>query len=119
MRRAYEQEISNIIGQNIRLFRMKAGLSQIKLSYMLGVTFQQVQKYEKGETRIYASTLYNVATHLKTPVADFFKDLPKQETLPSRVGLEKMFNDIAGLSTKQRQTVALVIKLLKDAETRS
>lgn len=51
-------------------------MSQMKLGDALGLTFQQVQKYENGKNRISAATLYKVASILQTPVSFFFQGLP-------------------------------------------
>jgi transcriptional regulator with XRE-family HTH domain len=64
------------VGARVRLRRMLIGMSQEKLGEMLGVTFQQVQKYEKGANRIGASRLFEVSQILDVPVQFFFDDLP-------------------------------------------
>ncbi len=64
------------VGSRVRLRRMMLGLSQEKLGESLGITFQQIQKYEKGTNRIGASRLQNIATVLKVPVSFFFEDAP-------------------------------------------
>ena len=64
------------VGSRVRLRRTMLGFSQEKLGENLGITFQQVQKYEKGANRIGASRLQQIAAVLKTPVAFFFEDLP-------------------------------------------
>jgi len=64
------------VGSRVRLRRTMVGLSQEKLGDQLGVTFQQVQKYEKGSNRIGASRLQEIATALSVPVAFFFEDAP-------------------------------------------
>ena len=63
------------VGSRVRLRRMLIGMSQEKLGENLGLTFQQVQKYEKGANRIGASRLYDIATILSVPVSYFFDDL--------------------------------------------
>ncbi|MGI9352816.1 MAG: helix-turn-helix domain-containing protein [Rhizobiaceae bacterium] len=64
------------VGSRVRLKRTMMGMSQEKLGESLGVTFQQVQKYEKGANRIGASRLQQISSILKTPVAFFFEDAP-------------------------------------------
>ncbi|OKL44470.1 helix-turn-helix domain-containing protein [Pseudovibrio exalbescens] len=64
------------VGSRVRLRRMMLGMSQEKLGESLGITFQQIQKYEKGTNRIGASRLQHIATILKVPVAFFFEDAP-------------------------------------------
>lgn len=60
------------VGQRIRIQRMATGLSQTTLADQLGVTFQQVQKYEKGVNRVGAGRLTKIAKTLGVPVSTFF-----------------------------------------------
>jgi transcriptional regulator with XRE-family HTH domain len=64
------------VGSRVRLRRMLLGMSQEKLAERLGLTFQQVQKYEKGVNRIGASRLYDLAQVLGVPVQFFYDDVP-------------------------------------------
>jgi len=66
------------VGGRVRLRRMLLGMSQEKLGEHLGLTFQQVQKYEKGANRIGASRLFELARILGVGVQFFFEDLPGQ-----------------------------------------
>lgn len=68
------------VGSRLRLRRMMMGMSQEKLGEQLGLTFQQIQKYEKGTNRIGASRLYQLAQVLDIPVHFFFEELSFQET---------------------------------------
>jgi transcriptional regulator with XRE-family HTH domain len=63
------------VGSRVRLRRLLLGMSQEKLGDELGVTFQQVQKYERGANRIGASRLYRVSKVLQVPVGFFFEGL--------------------------------------------
>lgn len=63
------------VGSRVRLKRIMEGLTQEKLGDELGITFQQVQKYEKGTNRIGSSRLHQIAEILNTPVSFFFEDL--------------------------------------------
>lgn len=67
------------VGNRIRMRRQFVGMSQEKLGELLGITFQQVQKYEKGTNRISASRLYYTAKTLGVPVQFFFDELPGAE----------------------------------------
>ena len=60
------------VGRRVRTFRLEKGLSQEQLGDQLGLTFQQVQKYEKGINRIGAGRLQRIANILEIPVGDFF-----------------------------------------------
>lgn len=61
------------VGSQVRARRILLGLSQEKLADGLGITFQQVQKYERGSNRISASRLYNMAQLLDVPITYFFE----------------------------------------------
>jgi len=63
------------VGARIRLRRRMQGVSQEKLADALGLTFQQVQKYERGANRVSASKLYEIASALRAPVSYFFEGL--------------------------------------------
>jgi transcriptional regulator with XRE-family HTH domain len=65
------------VGHRIRLHRMNAKISQEKLGDAIGVTFQQVQKYEKGVNRVGASRLTQIATALRVAVNVFFENMPE------------------------------------------
>jgi transcriptional regulator with XRE-family HTH domain len=67
------------VGSRIRLRRNMLGMSQEKLGENLGITFQQIQKYEKGTNRVGASRLQAIASILSVPVAFFFEDAPGRE----------------------------------------
>jgi transcriptional regulator with XRE-family HTH domain len=64
------------VGSRIRLRRTMLSMSQEKLGEALGITFQQIQKYEKGTNRVGASRLQNISSVLNVPVAFFFEDAP-------------------------------------------
>lgn len=64
------------IGQRLRSKRIQSGLSQESLADAVGVTFQQIQKYERGKNRIAASRLFQFAQVLGVPLVYFFEQLP-------------------------------------------
>src|SRR5712671_4681311 len=64
------------VGSRVRMRRMMLGMSQEKLGDVLGLTFQQVQKYEKGTNRISASKLHHISQILQVPVPFFFEGVP-------------------------------------------
>lgn len=68
------------VGTRVRLRRMLLGMSQEKLGEHLGLTFQQVQKYEKGVNRIGASRLFDLARVLGVPVQFFYDEAPTELT---------------------------------------
>lgn len=68
--------IDKHVGSRVRMRRMMLSMSQEKLGDALGLTFQQVQKYEKGTNRIGASRLQAIANILQVPVSFFFEGAP-------------------------------------------
>ena len=68
--------IDKHVGSRVRMRRMMLGMSQEKLGDALGLTFQQVQKYEKGSNRIGASRLQQISLTLQAPVEFFFEGAP-------------------------------------------
>ncbi len=71
------------VGSRVRLRRTMLGMSQEKLGESLGITFQQIQKYEKGTNRVGASRLQQIARVLNTPVSFFFEDAPGGSGAPA------------------------------------
>jgi len=123
------------VGSRVRLRRMLLGMSQEKLGEHLGLTFQQIQKYEKGINRIGASRLFDLSKVLAVPVQFFYEELPMAsgdaaggfadrpaesyavEFLSSREGLElnKAFARITDPRVR-RSIVELVRALAGDAD---
>lgn len=66
------------VGSRVRLRRNLMGLSQQKLGDAVGLTFQQIQKYEKGTNRIGSSRLFQFSQVLDVPVSFFFDDIPAE-----------------------------------------
>ena len=69
------------VGSRIRMRRQLIGMSQEKLGELLGITFQQVQKYERAANRVSASKLYEMARALETSTAYFFEGLADTATI--------------------------------------
>jgi transcriptional regulator with XRE-family HTH domain len=67
------------VGSRVRMRRMLVGMSQEKLGDALGITFQQIQKYEKGTNRIGASRLHQIARVLGVPIEFFYEGAPQIE----------------------------------------
>ena len=72
------------VGSRVRLRRTMLGMSQEKLGHAIGLTFQQVQKYERGANRIGASRLFELSRVLDVPVSFFFDDIPADVSPRSR-----------------------------------
>ena len=101
------------VGQRLRLRRTLLGLSQEKLALSVGLTFQQVQKYERGTNRVSASRLYELAQALEVDVGFFFADMPV-------AGLAEEPAPYAAPSPSSRETLELVrlFSSVQDAEVR-
>lgn len=67
------------VGARLRIRRKVMGLSQTQVADALGITFQQIQKYERGSNRISASKLYDAARLLQAPVSYFFEGLDETD----------------------------------------
>jgi transcriptional regulator with XRE-family HTH domain len=78
------------VGALIRARRKALGISQSQLADALGLTFQQVQKYERGSNRVSSSKLYEIAQKLDTPLSAFF------EGLDAPMGDEQSMSDLIG-----------------------
>ncbi|MBQ8660715.1 MAG: helix-turn-helix transcriptional regulator [Alphaproteobacteria bacterium] len=65
------------VGNRIRLRRTLLGMSQERLASLLGLTFQQVQKYERGMNRVGASRLWDISKVLEAPISFFYEDMDK------------------------------------------
>jgi transcriptional regulator with XRE-family HTH domain len=120
------------VGARIRMRRQLINMSQERLGELLGITFQQVQKYEKGSNRISASRLYYASKTLGVPVQFFFDGLPGSDAgeglqeagegdefsaammSPEGVQLAKAFKD-ADSSTK-RKLIASLARLIVESE---
>jgi transcriptional regulator with XRE-family HTH domain len=114
------------VGRSIRLHRMNAKFSQTELGDQIGVTFQQVQKYEKGANRVGASRLVRIAAALNVPVTAFFKDAaahPKGVSETSAVELLaapralKLLKAFTGISDPALQSaVVRLVELISAGE---
>lgn len=70
------------VGLRVRMYRTLRGLSQEKLAEKLGLTFQQIQKYERGLNRISASRLWELSRVLNTPIQKFYEDVDENTPIP-------------------------------------
>jgi transcriptional regulator with XRE-family HTH domain len=94
--------IDRHVGSRVRMRRMLVGMSQEKLGEALGLTFQQVQKYEKGTNRIGASRLQHISRILSVPVSFFFEGAPSSEGMSGAFAENHSSNYVADfLSTSE------------------
>ena len=116
-------EADKRVGACVRAARVKAGLSQSKLAAELGITFQQLQKYEKGKNRIAVSTLLLIAEALSLPVQSFFESIELHATdatdwpdllTKDNIRLIRAFSNI-GDPEVRRRIMGLILAVTEDA----
>ncbi|CAK0751329.1 Transcriptional regulator [Azospirillaceae bacterium] len=106
------------VGARLRLRRTLMGMSQEKLGEAIGVTFQQLQKYERGANRISASRLFNLSQALNVPVSFFFEDFSSLETKGSdpRKGGDSIFSlDVQVLTRRETFDLVCAYYRIEDA----
>jgi transcriptional regulator with XRE-family HTH domain len=109
-------EVDLHVGRRIRQRRKAVGVTQEGLAAALGLTFQQVQKYERGSNRVSASKLYQIAATLQTPVSYFFDGLADPTTRGSDAdsGFDRAINDFL-MSPEGLELAALFVQIEKPA----
>jgi transcriptional regulator with XRE-family HTH domain len=96
------------VGARIQLRRVILGMSQTRLAEKLGLTFQQVQKYEHGVNRVSASRLFELAQALDVPIGFFFDDLPGNEIFSGQFNCGPVMQRASGDVTGQPETQDLL-----------
>ena len=81
------------VGARLRIKRRLLGVSQTELGNALGLTYQQIQKYENGSNRVSASRLYQVASIFGVPIMSFFEDMPSEITGPEKFPADALVID--------------------------
>lgn len=128
--------VDSQVGNRVRLRRMLIGMSQEKLGELLGLTFQQVQKYEKGANRIGAGRLYQIAQILSVPIDYFYEgasdplagppakgtevpSLPVAQFLSSAEGLQLSTAFMRIKSPKLRRRLVELVRSMADEDSES
>lgn len=108
------------VGMRVRIARVELKMSQEKLGALLGLTFQQVQKYEKGTNRIASPRLVEIAKILNKPTAYFLQDIQGQDTVAddgandrllsflTLDGARKLVDSFLEMDHTQRQALVLL-----------
>jgi transcriptional regulator with XRE-family HTH domain len=113
--------VDRYVGSRVRMRRITVGMSQEKLGEALGVTFQQVQKYEKGANRISASRMQNISQVLGVSVAFFFEGAPRDENIGMALGFAEPAQSeyrIDILSTPEGVALAKAFTSIDDPKVR-
>ena len=113
-----EGNFNRHLGSKLRMRRLALGLTQTKVAQAINVTFQQIQKYEKGTNGISSLRIMQLSTFLRVPVVYFFEDYPSYNNTSPEADktpsddlnysfLAKLFS---GLSTQQKEKIFQVLK---------
>ena len=107
------------VGNRVRMRRIMLGMSQTKLGDAFGLTFQQVQKYEKGTNRISASRLQQCANTLQVPVAFFFEGAPSVPGVPQAKGTAPRNRRLSAQASAEQRSVNSHDTVCRDRLARS
>ena len=125
-----EEHFNSHLGKKLRMRRLALGLTQTKVAQAINVTFQQIQKYEKGTNGISSLRIMQLANFLKVPVVFFFEDYPlyqKSSTNPE-VPESEITEDLnysflvklfAGLNENQKEKILQVLKNTRSLERKT
>ena len=110
-----EDNFNKHLGNKLKLRRLALGLTQTKVAKAINVTFQQIQKYEKGTNGISSLRIMQLANFLKVPVVYFFEDYPGYENKVGETNVDdinysflaKLFSN---LSSEQREKIFQMLK---------
>jgi transcriptional regulator with XRE-family HTH domain len=106
----------DFVGERIRERRVMLGLTQQQLAKMIGVTYQQAQKYERGINRVSAGRLYDIAGVLNAPITYFYEGLGEEPPRPvagrQRMALEIARNFAQIRNEKQQEAISQLVRIL-------
>ena len=119
-----EENFNKHLGNKLKLRRLALGLTQTKVAKAINVTFQQIQKYEKGTNGISSLRIMQLATFLKVPVVYFFEDFPayaesgsnNQNNPVEDLNYSFLAKLFTGLSDQQKDKILQVLRNTKDLE---
>ncbi len=119
-------EVDQAIGFRLRKFRRSQKISQSKLANFLGVTFQQIQKYERGKTRLSASMMVNAAAMLKISVSELIGETRQKPPGDSEIvailaipGSAELLDLYVSLAPEQRKALrAFAVSIASDSKAR-
>jgi transcriptional regulator with XRE-family HTH domain len=111
-------EVDAHVGRRLRQRRIALGISQEQLGSELGLTFQQVQKYEKGQNRISAGRLYRIAAILSVSVEHFFEGIANGTAGARRSGMSGQAEVNAFLASPEGLALTAGFMKISDAATR-
>ena len=117
-----EDNFNKHLGNKLKLRRLALGLTQTKVAKAINVTFQQIQKYEKGTNGISSLRIMQLANFLKVPIVFFFEDLPTytEESSDSDKTVDLNYSFLAklfsNLSNQQKEKIFQVLRNTRTLE---
>jgi transcriptional regulator with XRE-family HTH domain len=119
MNKKQANSIDRLVGVRVRDRRVQLGMSQEMLARKLGLSFQQIQKYEKGTNRISAGRLFVIAKALTIPIANFFDEVVGAVSRQPGFAEDPAPSPTQNfLSTREGQELASAVLQIKDAKDR-
>jgi transcriptional regulator with XRE-family HTH domain len=110
------------LGKKLRMRRLSLGLTQTKVAEAINVTFQQIQKYEKGTNGVSSARLMQISQFLKVPITYFYEDYKDYKALGSEEYVSEDLNysfltkTFSSLSKVEKEKVLRVLKNIEDLE---
>tara|TARA_B100000686_G_scaffold321871_1_gene375030 strand:+ start:371 stop:745 length:375 start_codon:yes stop_codon:yes gene_type:complete len=122
-----EGNFNRHLGSKLRMRRLSLGLTQTKVAQAINVTFQQIQKYEKGTNGISSLRIMQLANFLKVPIVYFFEDFPAYSNPSSEGGGEKtedlnysfLAKLFSSLSETQREKIFQILRNTRNLEKKT
>ena len=117
-----ESNFNRHLGAKLRMRRLSLGLTQTKVAQAINVTFQQIQKYEKGANGISSLRIMQLSNFLKVPIVYFFEDFPSYEGASSEGDKNEDLNYsflvklFSGLSDQQKDKIFQVLRNTRTLE---
>ena len=119
-----EGNFNQHLGSKLRMRRLALGLTQTKVAQAINVTFQQIQKYEKGTNGISSLRIMQLANFLKVPVVYFFEDYPSYNTMlidsdnvePPDLNYSFLAKLFSNLSNQQKEKIFQVLRNTRTLE---
>ena len=117
-----EENFNKHLGSKLKIRRLALGLTQTKVAKAINVTFQQIQKYEKGTNGISSLRIMQLASFLKVPVVYFFEDFPgysgkeKSDVVGEDINYSFLTKLFTGLSSQQKEKILQILNNTKIIE---
>tara|TARA_A100001011_G_scaffold332755_1_gene360078 strand:- start:13 stop:369 length:357 start_codon:yes stop_codon:yes gene_type:complete len=114
-----EENFNVHLGKKLRMRRLSLGLTQTKVAHAINVTFQQIQKYEKGTNGVSSSRLMQLSQFLKVPVIYFyedFKDFKDESGIDIDLNYSFLSKTFSALSRDQKEKILRVLRNASDLD---